>query len=126
MIMKIALVALGGGLGSLCRYLASLGAAKLFGGNFPWGTMAVNLSGCLMIGCAFALAERNLVMGPSARLFFMTGFLGGLTTFSSYALESVNAASSGQTVAALANVAVNNVAGLGLALLGMAAVRHWT
>ena len=126
MVTKIALVALGGGLGSLCRYLASLGAARLLGNAFPWGTMLVNLAGCLMIGCAFALAERNLLMGPSARLFFMTGFLGGLTTFSSYALESVNAASSGQTVAALANVAANNVAGLCLVLAGMAAVKHWT
>ena len=116
---------MGGGLGSVCRYLASLGAARLLGPAFPWGTLAVNLAGCFLIGCAFAMAERNIVMGPSARLFFMTGFLGGLTTFSSYALETVNTASSGLSMLAVANIAANNIAGLCLALAGMAIARYW-
>jgi len=123
MVMKIALVVLGGGIGSLCRYLTSLGAARIFGTSFPWGTLIVNLVGCFLIGCSFALAERNLVMGPSVRLFFMTGFLGGLTTFSSYALESVSSTSS---LIVVANIVGNNVAGLCLVLAGMAAVRYWT
>ena len=75
MVTKIALVVLGGGLGSLCRYLASLGAAKLFGGDFPWGTLLVNLAGCLMIGCAFAILSIIWVMffGGIAALGAMRG-----------------------------------------------------
>lgn len=81
-IMKIILVLLGGGFGSVCRYALSLLAVQLFGVKFPWGTLMVNLSGCFLIGLAFALAERGLnIMNPSIRLFFMTGFLGGLDDF---------------------------------------------
>lgn len=76
-IMKILLVLIGGGIGSLSRYAVSLLAAQLFGTKFPWGTLIVNLSGCFLIGLSFALADRGLnIMTPSIRLFFMTGFLG--------------------------------------------------
>ncbi len=88
--MKILLVMLGGSLGALSRYAVSLLAVKLFGVKFPWGTLIVNLSGCFLIGLAFAWGERGLgIMNPSIRLFFITGYLGALTTFSSFGLETV-------------------------------------
>jgi CrcB protein len=75
--MKILLVMFGGSIGALSRYALSLWAAKLLGTRFPWGTLAVNLSGCFLIGLAFAWAERGLnIMNPSMRLFFVTGYLG--------------------------------------------------
>jgi CrcB protein len=121
---RIFWVMLGGSLGALSRYGASLLAARLFGSRFPWGTLAVNLVGCFFIGLAFALAERGSgLMNPSMRLFFVTGYLGGLTTFSTYALETTHALGSQNTAAALLNFTANNALGLALVLLGMWAAK---
>jgi fluoride exporter len=122
--MKILLVMAGGSLGALSRYGVSLLAAKLFGTRFPWGTLAVNLSGCFLIGLGFALAERGLgIMNPSIRLFFMTGFLGALTTFSTFGLETVNSLRAGTHLVTIANFLFNNIIGLALVFLGMLAGR---
>jgi fluoride exporter len=121
---NVFLVMLGGGLGALSRYGASLLAVKLFGSRFPWGTLAVNLVGCFFIGLAFALAERGSgIMSPSMRLFFVTGYLGGLTTFSTYALETTNALGAQDSMSAVLNFAANNLLGVALVLLGMWMVR---
>jgi CrcB protein len=121
---NVFLVMLGGSLGALSRYGASLLAVKLFGSRFPWGTLAVNLVGCFFIGLAFALAERGSgIMSPSMRLFFVTGYLGGLTTFSTYALETTNALGAQDSVSAVLNFAANNLLGVALVLLGMWMVR---
>jgi len=117
---NVFLVMLGGSLGALSRYGASLLAVKLFGSRFPWGTLAVNLVGCFFIGLAFALAERGSgIMSPSMRLFFVTGYLGGLTTFSTYALETTNALGAQDSMSAVLNFAANNLLGVALVLLGM-------
>ena len=108
----------GGGLGSVCRYLLSLLGAKIFGNSFPIGTLSVNLLGCFLIGLGFSLAERN-VLSPTVQLLFMTGFLGGLTTFSTYALESAHYVGNGQLYSALLNIAANDVPGLVLVFLGL-------
>ncbi len=118
--MKILLVMVGGSIGALSRYGVSLLAAQLFGTKFPWGTLIVNLSGCFLIGLSFALADRGLsIMNPSMRLFFMTGFLGGLTTFSTYGLEMVNSMREGMHLVTIANFLTNNVIGGALVFLGM-------
>jgi fluoride exporter len=119
-LMKILLVMAGGSIGALSRYAVSLWAAKLFGTRFPWGTLTVNLSGCFLIGLAFALAERGLgIMNPSVRLFFMTGFLGALTTFSTFSLETVNSLRDGTHLVTVANFLSNNVIGAALVFLGL-------
>jgi CrcB protein len=120
--VKLLLVLIGGGLGAGCRYAVGLAAARLYGDNFPWGTLAVNLVGCFLIGLTFALGATT-GLSPSLRLFLMTGFLGALTTFSTFALETVSFARDGLTVTAIANVLAHNVGGLIAALLGMWAGR---
>jgi CrcB protein len=120
LIIKIFLVMAGGSIGALSRYAVSLWAARLFGTRFPWGTLTVNLSGCFLIGLAFTLAERGLsIMNPAMRLFFMTGFLGALTTFSTFGLETVNAMREGTHLVTAANFLSNNVIGTALVFLGM-------
>jgi len=120
---KVLLVFIGGGIGSATRYGTTLLAGKWFGTGFPWGTLAVNLTGCFLIGITLGLAEKSNLVQPSTRLFFVTGFLGGLTTFSSYAMESVVAFRS-STFLALGNIAVNNLIGLALVAIGFSLVER--
>jgi CrcB protein len=103
---------LGGSLGALSRYSIALSVAKHLDSRFPLGTLLANLTGCFLIGICFALAERTNLLVPSARLFFMTGFLGSLTTFSTYALETSRSLSTGSNPIAIANFLINNVGGI--------------
>jgi CrcB protein len=118
MLFNIILVIVGGGIGSVGRYLLTLLATSWFGSSFPLGTLGVNLSGCFLIGLGFALADNGII-SPSVRLFFMTGFLGGLTTFSTYALESISFFRSAEMTNAFINIALNNIGGLCLVLIGI-------
>jgi CrcB protein len=88
------LVAVGGALGSIARYWASGVVANRFGGTFPWGTLLVNISGSFLIGLFATLTapEGRWLVGPSGRNFFMAGFCGGYTTFSSFSLQTLTLA----------------------------------
>ncbi len=121
--LKVLLVFAGGGIGSVVRYGSTLLATRWFGTAFPWGTLAVNLAGCFVIGALFEASAREGLMSPSTRLLLTTGFLGGLTTFSTYALETANFARTGSQFAAVSNLLANNVAGLALVLIGMGLAR---
>ena len=116
---QVLLVMLGGGLGATSRYGASLLSVKWWGAHFPWGTLIVNLTGCFLIGLLFALAERSRLLGPDLRLLLITGYLGALTTFSTFALETVNSGFPSMALRPLMNILANNVGGLSLVLLGL-------
>ena len=118
-LLKILLVMAGGSLGAMGRYLISLGAVRLFGSGLSWGTFIANMLGCFLIGVSFALVDRLPLLTPATRLFFMTGFLGALTTFSTYALEVVESIRGGGFLIAAATFLANNIGGVGLVLAGM-------
>ena len=113
------IVMLGGSLGAVGRYSISLLAAKTWGTHFPWGTLLVNLIGCFLIGLIFALADRTRLLTPGLRLLLITGFLGALTTFSSFSLETINAGRAGLTLQPLVNILLNNLGGFALTFAGL-------
>jgi CrcB protein len=86
---NIIFIAIGGLLGSVARYLSVVYISKLIPSQFPFGTFAVNIVGCLIIGVIYGLSLRYLWLTPEWRLFLATGFCGGFTTFSAFALENM-------------------------------------
>lgn len=92
--------------------------------TFPWGTLVANLAGCFLIGALWTLSERTS-FPPGLALFVFTGMLGAFTTFSTYALESLQLMQRGQVWSGLANIAGSTVAGLLLVLAGMALTRSF-
>jgi fluoride exporter len=89
MIKNILLVAAGGGIGSMARYLCQKWFADNYPHAFPWGTFAVNITGCFLIGLFWGLAFRSFASNESWKLFLMTGLCGGFTTFSAFTLEGI-------------------------------------
>ncbi len=118
-------VALGGALGSAFRYLFGTWVQALSKSiDFPYGTLAVNLVGCFVIGFLAQLAEARGAFTSEARLFVFIGILGGFTTFSSFANDTVNLMREGDLFNALANVGANVILGLILVWLGRT-VAYW-
>lgn len=117
-------VGAGGFLGSVARYAVGGLAQRLAPeALFPWGTLAVNVIGCLLIGFAVSLGETKGWLGPGGRAFLLVGLLGGFTTFSSFGYETWNLVRDGQLGFGLANACANMVLGLLAVLVGAAAAR---
>lgn len=123
MIVRLLLIALGGAIGSVCRYGLGGLAYRLFGSVFPWGTAAVNIVGSLAIGFLWAAFERAAV-GPNMRTFVFIGILGGFTTFSSYTLETFNLFRESETRLAVTNMVVSNIIGVAAVFIGFAIFRY--
>jgi CrcB protein len=107
----------GGALGTLARYLVSGWTHKIVPGMFPWGTLVVNALGALLIGLLWGVFDQRDI-GPNTRMFLFIGFLGGYTTFSTYALETMNLVHDGEMKLALINVLANNILAIGLVFGG--------
>ncbi|GJE29328.1 fluoride efflux transporter CrcB [Methylobacterium organophilum] len=120
--MAALLVFLGAGLGGVMRHGVNMLAVRL-GSSFPWGTLAINVSGSIAMGLVtgwFALRGGSL----QARLFLATGILGGFTTFSTFSLEAFTLFERGESAAAAAYVLGSLVAGIGGLALGLYVMRQ--
>lgn len=114
---RISLLFLGGGLGTVLRYFLSNLSSRTSGTISPSGTLAVNLGGSLAIGCLWAFFEKGLLK-PDAKLFLITGILGGFTTFSTFSIENVTLLRDGQIKIAAINVLASTLGGIALAISG--------
>lgn len=121
--LGIVLVAIGGGIGAVTRYLTSNWAAARFGAEFPWGTLLVNVVGCFLIGTFMIMFTERFTISSYWRLFFAVGFLGGLTTFSSFSYETLRLVQEADIMQAFYNVGLNLVIGFIATWLGMNVAR---
>lgn len=85
----ILLVGLGGGVGSIARFLCQRSVSAWYPYAFPFGTLIVNFLGCFLIGLLLGLMEKGSIIKPEMRLLLVTGFCGGFTTFSAFAAENI-------------------------------------
>ena len=115
---KTILIALAGLVGTLLRYWISGFVARQYGETFPWGTIVVNLIGCLITGMVFFLAEERLLVSPTARAVILIGLLGGFTTFSAYGLQTFTLLRDGEFGLAILNVTTSNILGLFMVWIG--------
>lgn len=116
--LKLLLVGAGGFCGSIARALLSNFVQQTSGSSFPFGTLTVNVLGCLVIGALSQLGEAREIFSPETRAFLFVGILGGFTTYSSFGNETINLARSGLLLAAFGNIAAQLVLGLCAVWLG--------
>ena len=110
-------VAVGGAIGSVARYLVAIGSGKIFGINFPWGILIINVTGSLLIGVFVGLFATKWDLPQSVRIFLTVGICGGYTTFSTFSLDSYYLMERGQVLMALAYMIGSVVLSIG-ALVG--------
>jgi CrcB protein len=104
-LLNIMLIALGGAIGSVLRYLTSTGMHALLGRDFPYGTLTVNVIGSWLMGfLAIIILARFANLADELRSLLLIGFLGGYTTFSAFSIESFNLLSNGLLLKALLNI----------------------
>lgn len=119
----VLIVMLGGGVGAATRYLIANWAAEIYGTDFPYGTLIVNVVGCFIIGVIMTLVTEKVIVNPYWRLLTVTGFLGGLTTFSSFSYETLRLLGDGYILYGFYNIFANLILSLLATWGGMAIVK---
>jgi len=118
------LILIGGGIGTVTRYAAGSAIMTRFGGKFPLGTLAINVSGCFLIGLLMTILTERFKVDPAWRLFFVIGFLGGYTTFSSFEWETYTTIRDGGLWAGMLNVVASTALGYAAVWLGAMLARR--
>jgi fluoride exporter len=116
-------IAVFGALGCVARYYLSGWIYDRMGWQFPWGTLAVNIVGAFIIGLLMEISLRSALISPALRIGLVTGFLGGLTTFSTFSYETFRLLESGHFLTAFSNVLVSVSICLLFTWLGIAAAK---
>jgi CrcB protein len=122
-LVRLTLVALGGLVGSAARYWIGGVVQRTSNADFPWGTLAVNILGCFLIGLIMTLSLERGVVGANLRLSLTVGFCGGFTTMSTFGYETLALLRDGAIVAAVANSSLTVVLGLCAVWLGTLVAR---
>ena len=117
MLRRILLLAMAGASGTLARYWLS-GFVQRSSLTFPWGTLAVNGSGCFLFGLVWTLAEERMLISGETRIILLAGFMGAFTTFSTYMFETRQMLAASEWLLGAANFAVENLTGFVLLILG--------
>lgn len=112
-------IACGGALGAVMRFAVTNGVHQILGRGFPYGTLAVNVLGSFLIGFLYIVMLERLAIEPHWRAMVITGFLGALTTFSTFSLETFQLIEDGAMLKATTNVAVNVVLCLATCWMGI-------
>lgn len=123
MIRSILMVGLGGGIGSIARYLCQKWLSENYAQTFPWATFAVNIAGCFLIGILYAAAEKTAVFTPHVRLLLITGLCGGFTTFSTFAFENMTLLRSGDVWYFLIYIVASVALGIAAVFAGTALIK---
>jgi len=121
-VLLILLVGIGGFFGAVMRYLVSGWVQDILSNpSFPYGTLTVNVTGCLLIGLLAGLSENRNLLGPETRALVLIGVLGGFTTFSAFSYESLELLRAGESMAAFSNVGLQVCLGLAAVWVGYSA-----
>lgn len=110
---KIIYVGIGGCIGAMLRYIVTMQSAKMMNSSFPVGTLIVNVAGGFLIGMIAELSISTDLISPNLKLFLTTGIMGGLTTFSTFSLETITLMSDGRYLFGMLNVCLNVFLSLG-------------
>lgn len=121
---QIISIAAGGAVGSLLRFWMSNGVHSLAGRQFPYGTLVVNILGCLLMGLLFVLLTERWNLGPVWRAGLLVGLLGGFTTFSAFSMETITLIEEGAALKAVLNVLLSVFTCLAATWLGLVVARQ--
>jgi CrcB protein len=121
---QVIAIAVGGAIGSVMRYWLSTGVHAWLGRGFPYGTLAVNVLGCLVMGVLFVLFTERFAANGVLRAGLLIGVLGGFTTFSSFSIETFSLIEQGAMAKAVGNVAASLVLCVGATWLGVILARQ--
>jgi CrcB protein len=102
--MNLLAIAIGGATGSLCRYGMTNGIYFLLGRGFPYGTLAVNILGSILMGIAYIMMVEKVEVSPEWRMGIIVGLLGAFTTFSTFSIETLELLETGENLKAILNM----------------------
>ena len=121
--LNLLIIALGGALGAVSRFLLGNGVSRALGSALPYGTFVINIVGCFAMGLLMTIIVDREMLPAAWRLFLCVGFLGGFTTFSSFGYEALMLLTEGRMLAALAYAGGSVVLGLVAAAAGVLCAR---